>query len=255
MSIVIACYKWVVDEADIRVNSDGSIDISRAGHKISEYDKNAIEAAVELAESAGGTPVGLSFGDGGVQKSLKDALSRGLEKGIWVQSPEGAPIDGAVTARALAAAVRNVEDATLVVLAEGSSDVYARQTAPRVGALLDWPVITSVSQVSVSGNTVTAVRHLGDTLETIEAELPAVISVLPEINHPRIPGLKAVMAAGKKPVETFAADSLGIDLEPLVLVESLSSYSQDRRKSIIEGATVEDQAKALVSALTKEGVL
>lgn len=255
MSTVIACYKWVVDEADIRVKVDQTIDIARAGRKISDYDKNAIETAVVLADAIGANPVGLTFGDDTVQKSLKDALSRGLEKTLWIETTSDLSADSAVTARALAAGVRTVEDPQLVICAEGSSDSYSRQTAPRLGALLDWPVITSVCELSVDGNTVTAVRHLDNVLETVEAQLPVVVAVLPEINQPRIPGLKAVMAAGRKPSEKISVSDFGIDLNPSITTDSLSIYSQERKKQIIEGENPVEQVRGLVRSLTKEGVL
>ncbi len=87
----------------------------------------------------------------------------------------------------------------LVICAEGSSDVYARQTAPRLGAALDWPVITSVSHMTIAGNTLTAKRTLDDCVETVQVALPAVVAVLPEMNEAPLPSLKAVIGAAKNP--------------------------------------------------------
>ena len=187
MSKIVACYKWVLDEADIRINADLSVDFSKAKGKISDYDRNAIEAAVKLAAAVGAKPVGLTFGSSKTRQSLKDALSRGLEEAFWVKAEEAENADGAVTARALAAGIKAMGDVVLVVCAEGASDTYARQTAPRIGALLDLPVVTSVLRVNIEGNTVTAVRKLDDSLETVKFELPGVISVLPEAFQPTIP--------------------------------------------------------------------
>ena len=159
MSKIVACYKWVLDEADIRINADLSVDFSKAKGKISDYDRNAIEAAVKLAAAVGAKPVGLTFGSSKTRQSLKDALSRGLEEAFWVKAEEAENADGAVTARALAAGIKAMGDVVLVVCAEGASDTYARQTAPRIGALLDLPVVTSVLRVNIEGNTVTAVRN------------------------------------------------------------------------------------------------
>ena len=255
MSVVIACYKWVADEADIRINADLSVDTSKAKGKISDYDKHAIEAAVEVAQVLGVKPVGLTFGGLKTKQSLKDALSRGLEEAYWVKTEDSTPVDGTVTARALAVAVNKIADFSLVICAEGASDTYARQTAPRIGALLDLPVITSVAKMEIQGNTLIAQRKLDDCVETVKAELPVVVAVLPEAYRPTIPGLKAVMAAGKKPVTEFQIQDLGIDLVPKAQTTALRGYAMDRRNIILSEGEAADKVKELLAALRKEGVL
>jgi len=256
MSKIIACYKWVVDEADIKVNPDQSIDISRAKWKISDYDKNAIEAAVQAAKSKGGQAAALTFGNEQAKKSLKDALSRGIDEVYWVNSNLADRADGSVTAKALAAAVAKIPDAELVICAEGSSDVYARQTAPRIGAALDWPVITSVSKIEIEGNTLTAKRTLDDCVETVKVELPAVVAVLPEINEAPLPSLKAVIGAAKKPSTEFTAEALGIEaLQAKNQVKAIKAYVMERKNIILADGEASLRVKELVASLKKEGVL
>lgn len=255
MARVIACYKWVTDEADIKINDDLSVDTSKAKGKISDYDKNAIEAAVRSAQALDGQAVGLTFGSSAAKQSLKDALSRGLEEGYWANAEEAAKADGSVTAKALAAAIKKIDDAKLVICAEGASDTFARQTAPRISAVLDWPAITSVCKLDVSGNTLTAVRKLEDCLETVKVELPAVVAVLPEINPAPLPGLKAVMAAGKKPVIEFKGADLGIDFTPKSETTAVKGYVMCRKNVIFADGSAPEKVKALAAALKKEGVL
>ncbi len=255
MSKIIACYKWVADEADIRINPDLSVDTRKAKGKISDYDKNAIEAAVEVAAQIGGQAVTLTFGDAGAKPSLKDALSRGPEEGYWINAQEAGQADGAVTARALAAAIQKIGDFSLIICAEGASDTYARQTAPRIGAILDLPVITSVLKMSFNGNSLIATRKLEDSLETVKVDLPAVVAVLPEANSPAIPGLKAVMAAGRKPVTEYPAADLGIDFTPRNQVKAVRGYVMNRKNIIFNTGEAADQVKELVAALRKECVL
>jgi electron transfer flavoprotein beta subunit len=256
MPTVIACYKWVIDEADIKTNADLSIDCSKAKWKISDYDKNAIEAAVQAARAIGGKAVTLSFGSAQAKASLKDALSRGPEEAYWVNSPLAESADGFVTAKVLAAAIAGCSDVQLVICAEGSSDTYARQTAPRIGAALDWPVITSITKISLDGNVLTADRSLGNSRETVQITLPAVISVLPETNPAPIPGLKAIIAAGKKPVTELDAAQLGVaNLEPKVRTQSFKAYVMNRKKILLSEGDAAAQVKELVTQLKKEGVL
>lgn len=256
MPTVIACYKWVVDEADIKTNADLSIDCSKAKWKISDYDKNAIEAAVRAAQATGGKAVTLTFGSTQAKASLKDALSRGPEEALLVNSPLAETADGFVTAKVLAAAIASRPDVQLVICAEGSSDAYARQTAPRIGAALDWPVITSASKISIEGDLLTAERSLGDSTETVQVQLPVVVSVLPEINPAPIPSLKAIISASKKPVTELDAAQLGVaGLEPKVRTLSLTAYVMNRKNILLSEGDAVAKVKELVVQLKKEGVL
>jgi electron transfer flavoprotein beta subunit len=255
MSQVIACYKWVADEADIRINADLSVDLSKAKGKISDYDKNVIEAAVQAAAALGGKAVGVTFGTADAKPSLKDALSRGLDEACYINAQEASQADGAATARALAAAIKKIADVGLIICAEGASDTYSRQTAPRIGALLDLPVVTSVSKMDINGNILTAARKLDDCMQTVKVELPAVVAVLPEINPAPIPGLKAVLAAGKKTVTELKAADLGADLTPRSTVSEVKGYVMNRKNIIFNEGDLAEQVKALAAALRKEGVL
>ncbi len=255
MSNIVACYKWVADEADLKIAADLSVDDSKAKGKISDYDRNAIEAAMQAAGKTGDKAVTLTFGTSKAKQSLKDALSRGPKEGYWINADEAAQADGAVTGMALAAAIKKIGDVNLVFCAEGASDTYARQTAPRIAAELDWPVVTSVSELEIEGNVITAVRKLDACLETVKVELPAVIAVLPEANQPTIPGLKAVMEAGKKPMIEFKAADLDIDLAPKTEVRATKGFVMNRKNMILSEGAAADQVKELAAALRKEGVL
>jgi Electron transfer flavoprotein, beta subunit len=255
MSNIIACYKWVADEADIKINPDLSVDIKRAKGKISDYDRNAIEATVQAAKNLGGKAVSLTFGNAKSKQSLKDVLSRGVEEGYWVNAQEAEGADGAVTARALAAAIKKIGDFSLIICAEGASDTYARQTAPRIGAILDLPVITSVIKITIEENTMIAQRKLDDCIETVKVQLPAVVAVLPEVNRPTVPGLKAVMAAGKKPVTEFNGEDLKIDFTPPSEAIETKGYVMNRKNIIFNDGDTAQKAKELAVALRREGVL
>lgn len=255
MANIVACYKWVRDEADIRIADDLSVDTTKAQWVVSEFDKSAIEAAVQLADAAGDSAVTLSYGGAAVAKSFKDALSRGPEQGYWVNAEGAEASDSRATAKALAAGVKSIDDVELVVCAEGASDTYARQVGPRLGAVLDWPVVTSVLSVSIDGNTVKATRKLEDTTQTVRVQLPAVVCVLPEGYEPRTPGLKDIMKAGKKPSTELSAADLGCDPAPLTHDRELKGFVAERKNIIVEGDSNEEIAQKLVSALRKEGVL
>lgn len=256
MPNTVVCYKWVIDEADIKINTDLSVDFSRAKEKISDYDKNAIEAAVQASKILGGKALGLTYGTKSIKTSLKDALSRGLDAVFYIMATEEADkTDGASTAKVLASAIQKIEDVGLVICADGASDTYARQTASRIGTILNLPVITSVIKTEITGNTLTAIRKLDDCFQTVQAELPVVVAILPEMNTSPIPGLKSVLAAGKKPVTEFKIAELGIDLSSQSKVLEVKGYAMNRKKIIFKNGEAAGRIKELLSALKKEGVL
>lgn len=257
MQKLLVCYKWVLDEQDIKIAGDLSLDTARAKYKISDYDKNAIEEGALLAEKHGVTVEALTFGNAAAKQSLKDALSRGLDKVYWIGDAAADQADAFVTANILAAAIKKVGQFDLILCGEGSSDSYSQQTAPRLAALLGIPAITFVQQLSVADGCITATRKLGDCTEEVTVTGPAVISVLPEINKPRIPGLKQVMAAAKKPSEEIKLADLGLSAEeitPKVSCLALKGYVMDRKKVIFKETSQADNVAKLVASLTQEGL-
>lgn len=257
MQKLLVCYKWVLDEQDIKIAGDLSLETGRAKYKISDYDKNAIEEGALLAEKHGVGVEALTFGTVTAKQSLKDALSRGLDKVYWIGDAAGEQADAFVTANVLAAAIKKVGQYDLILCGEGSSDSYSQQTAPRLAALLDIPAITFVQKLTIDGGKIVATRKLGDCIEEITVTGPAVISVLPEINKPRIPGLKQVMAASKKPSEEVKISDLGLtadELSPKVRARAVKGYVMDRKKVIFKEANQADNVAKLVASLAQEGM-
>jgi electron transfer flavoprotein beta subunit len=264
----VVCYKWVVDEADIRIADDLSVDMSRARYKISDFDRSAIEAAMRACESSAANGVeaevhALSFGGSEVSSSLKDALSRGPAEGWVIITDAAKTADGRVTAQALSAGIKAVGTVNCVFAAEGASDTYARQIPARIAALLDWPLISSVLDMHIDGDVLTATRKLDDCLQKVQTTLPAVVSVLPEGYEPRTPGLKAVMAAGRKPNHELKGDELGFDpddtaealLTPIRRDASLVGYAASRKNIIFKDMATAEAVASVASALRKEGVV
>lgn len=259
MANIFSCYKWVFDEEDIKINpADLSVDTSKAKSKISEYDRNAIAVAVNTGEERGDKVIALTFGNAGAKQSLKDALSRGPAEAYWVNDTLADTADGFVTANVLAAAIKKIGDYSLIVCAEGAADTYAHQVGPRLGALLNIPVISCVSSIKLDGNQITATRKLEDYKETVKAQLPVVITVLPEILEAPIPGLKAVMNAGKKPNTELKITDLGLaesDLAPKAGTKELRGYASNRKNILFTEGDAAAKVNELIVNLKKEGVL
>jgi electron transfer flavoprotein beta subunit len=252
---IVACYKYVLDEADIRIDPESKRALTdRAKRKISEYDRNAIECAVSLAEALGGTAAVVTAGTAAAQPSLKDALSRGPESAAFVQDEAIGTTDSAGVSRVLAAAIKSLGQVDLVVCGEGSSDNYSRQVGPRVGQLLGIPVVTCVNKIGIEGDVARCERKLDDGVEVVEVSLPALVSVLPDLNVPRIPGLKQILAASKKPVQRFSIIDLALtvdDIAPKSQRVEMVGVTSSRRNVKLTGRAAEITA-AILEVLKQE---
>jgi electron transfer flavoprotein beta subunit len=250
MPNVIVCYKWVLDEADIRVGAGGALQLDQVGRKISEYDRNAIEAAVQVVEQHGGSVTTLSLGTADVKPSAKDVLSRGPERALLVLDPALAGADSHTTALGLAGAVKQAGACDLIVCGEGSGDVYAQQVGPRLAELLDIPCITFVNKLTVTATGVVAERKLEDGVEVVEAAFPVLVTVLPDMNKPRIPGLKQVMAAGKKEVKVADAAAVGLgaaEIADRLDTRALKAPASHRKQ--VKVTTAAELAEVITAAL------
>jgi electron transfer flavoprotein beta subunit len=248
----------MLDEQDIKIKpEDLSLDSSRAKGKISDFDRNAIEEAALLVEKNGGAVDALSYGTPTVKQSLKDALSRGPEKAYWIADASADTADASVTANVLAAAIRKLGQYDLILCGEGSSDLFNQQTAPRLAALLGLPCLSFVNKLNVEGDVVKATRKLEDCVENVTVKGPVVISVLSEINKPRIPSLKQVLGASKKPNEEIKIADLGLkpeDLQPKAIRKSVKGFVMQRKNVIYKESSAADNVAKLKASLATEGL-
>jgi electron transfer flavoprotein beta subunit len=250
---VVACYKIVPEEQDIVVSSNRTLNTSRAELKLGDYDLNAIEESVRIAGETGGIATLLTMGGVKIDNSklIKAALSRGAESLQMVIDDAAEDIDAYQTAAVLAAVLMKTPY-DLVICGEGSADLYAQQVGCQLGEHLGIASYNSVSKVTPGQGTVTIERTLENEVEVLEVSLPAVLAVTSDINLPRIPQLKDILAAGKKEAIKYTLTSLGIS--PVGGVETVSTLAPekvDRKLVILDGATQEN-IDSFVQSLNKE---
>ena len=148
---IVVCYKIVPDEQDAVVQADRTLSFERAALKIGDYDLNAVEAGAQLASASGASLVSLTAGGDPVEDSkLKKAiLARGPHENVAVKDASLPEAGSAVTARVLAAAVKQLDDVSLVLCGEGSADRYAQQVGVQLGELLGLPTVNAVSSIEL----------------------------------------------------------------------------------------------------------
>lgn len=205
--------KQVPDTATrIRIAVDGkNIEESEISWVISPYDEFALEEALRIKEKAGaGKVVAVSVGPERVAKSLRDALATGADEAIHLLDPATEGSDAYVTARLLAAILK---DRPFDILFFGKTGVGLDQSQvpSMVAEILNLPQATQIAKLEVGEGKIIAHREVEGATETVECSLPAVLAAEKGLNEPRYPSLKGIMAAKKKPLETIQLASLGID--------------------------------------------
>jgi electron transfer flavoprotein beta subunit len=203
---IAVCIKRVIDmETRFRIAGDGaSVDEGGAKFDVNDFDMYAIEAALQLRDKAGaGEVVAISLGPLAAQEQIRKALSMGADRGIHLAA-EKVPSDGLAIASALAAEIRSGAY-DLVLFGKMSIDSSSQAVGPMVAELLDMPLVTAVSKIDVDTAKGTAGRTIEGGTETISFPLPAVLTIDEGLNTPRLPNLKGIMAAKKKPLESRPA--------------------------------------------------
>lgn len=229
MPTIIACFKWVVDEAYIRRDSSGALDFSSVDFKISEYDRNAIEEAVRLRDSHGGTVVAMTVGTPEAAKGVKDALSRGPDQACFIADGAFGSLEPSLTAAFMAEVILGrFADYGLILCGEGSGDLYAQQVGPALAEHLGIPCVSYAQKVSLHGGTLVAERRVEEGIEIVETGLPALVTVCPDVNVPRIPGVRDTLGASKKPVMTLGRDDVAFSGGPYLRTLSLTAAPMDR---------------------------
>lgn len=250
---IIACYKIVPDEQSITVAADRSLSLAKADLVIGQYDLNAIEAGAQLVEKHGGELTALTVGCEEVENSkLKKAvLSRGPANAVTVNDPALKGADSNTTSAALAEAVKKIGDFDLVVCGEGSSDLYAQQVGVQLGERLGVPTINGVIGIEVDGDTLKLMRNADGETEMLDVKLPAVISVASGINTTRVPSMREILAAGKKPVTAMKAGEIAVAEAVSETVSVLAPAQTARACKIFTGDSAETVA-AFAAAIAAE---
>ena len=203
---IAVCIKRVLDmESRFRIAADkASVDETGLKFDISDFDLYAIEAALQLKEKAGqGEVVIISLGPDAAQETIRKALSMGADRGILLKA-DRIPFDPFAIASALAAELGS-GGYDLILFGKLSIDSANQATGPIVAELLDLPCVTAISKLDVTDKKGTARRELEGAAETVEFPLPAVLTIDEGMNKPRLPSLKGIMGAKKKPIESKPA--------------------------------------------------
>jgi electron transfer flavoprotein beta subunit len=259
---IAVCVKEVPSATSARRLNPTTNRLDRSGDsELNPFDIHALEEAVRIREGGADVAeiVAVCMGPESAQRALTKALALGADRAVLLTDDALAGSDIAGTAYALAAVIER-QDAQLVLLGQQAADADCYVMAAAVAEHLKRPLVTQVAHLEVSPDGVKAKRQTEHGYDVVEAPLPAVVSVSDAINTPRLPSIKAIMGAKRKPLERLSAADAGIDS---------GRVGGDGARSVVRavappeakaaGVTIEDSggdsAEKLVAILAERGLL
>ena len=245
MKILVAVKRVIDYNVQVRVKEDGTgVVTDNVKMSSNPPDDNAIEEAVKIKESGKAKEViAITVGEEKSQETVRKALAVGADRGILVK------VDGVVEPLAVAKILQKIVDKEkpdLVFMGKQAIDDDCNQTGQMLSALLNWPQATFASKIEIKDKILEVTREIDEGLETIEVNLPTIVTCDLRLNEPRYASLPNIMKAKKKPIEIFTAAELGVDITPRV--QQIKVEEPQKRKAGIKVASVAE----LVSKLKNE---
>jgi electron transfer flavoprotein beta subunit len=251
---IVVCVKYVPDAtADRHFEDDNTVDRVGVDGLLSELDEYAVEQSLQMKEKLGDDTeiTVLSVGPDQASDAIRKALQMGADKGVHVVDDAIAGSDALATSLVLAEAIKKI-DHDLVVCGMASTDGSMGVLPAMLAERLDVPAVTLGSEVELDDTTV-RIRRDGDAAtETVEGSLPLVLSVTDQSGEARYPSFKGIMAAKKKPLETWSLSDLGVDAELVGLSASSTAVEgTEARPPRTQGEVVTDEDGSGATALVE----
>ena len=245
MKILVAVKRVIDYNVQVRVKEDGTgVVTDNVKMSSNPPDDNAIEEAVKIKEAGKATEIiAITVGEEKSQETVRKALAVGADRGILIKT------EGIVEPLAVAKALQKIVDKEkpdLVFMGKQAIDDDCNQTGQMLSALLNWPQATFASKIEIKDKTLEVTREIDEGLETIEVNVPAIVTCDLRLNEPRYASLPNIMKAKKKPLEILTAADLGVDTTPRV--QQIKVEEPPKRKAGIKVASVAE----LVSKLKNE---
>ena len=242
MKILVAVKRVIDYNVQIRVKEDGSgVVTDNVKMSTNPPDDNAVEEAVKIKESGKATEViAVTVGEEKAQETLRKALAVGADRGIHVKA------DGTLEPLTVSKILQKVVDKEkpdLVLMGKQAIDDDCNQTGQMLSALLNWPQATFASKIDVKEKKLEVVREVDEGLETIEINLPAVVTCDLRLNEPRYASLPNIMKAKKKTIDLLNASDLGVDVSPRI--QQIKVEEPPKRKAGIKVASVAELVQKL----------
>lgn len=225
---IIVCIKQVPDAKDVRLDPVTNT-LAREGVQsiMNPYDQHALEEAVRLKETYGGEVTVVTMGPPQAEEMLRQAISCGADQAVLVSDRAFAGADTWATAYTLAKVISHIGGADLILCGKQAIDGDTAQVGPGLAIRLDLPFMTCVQKIrSCDAQAIIVERMMDDGYDVVQSSLPAVVTVVKNINEPRVPSLKGKMRAKSATILRLTAAEIGADASCIGLAGSPTQVSK-----------------------------
>lgn len=243
---IVVCVKQVPDSAEVRINPETNT-LIRDGVQsiINPYDMHAIEAGLQIREKIGGTVTVVTMGPPQAEAALREAISMGVDHAVLLTDRAFAGSDTWATAYALSKAMEYL-GADVILCGKQAIDGDTAQVGPEIAEFLDIPHVAYIRKIDdIQNDRIIVERLMDDGFDVIESSLPVLLTVVRELNVPRMPSLKGKMAAKKAEIKKLSAadikaveSSLGLKGSP-TQVRNIFAPDAKKDRKMVEGTTQE----------------
>ncbi|HMM19301.1 MAG TPA: electron transfer flavoprotein subunit beta/FixA family protein [Selenomonadales bacterium] len=259
---IVVCVKQVPDTTEIRFDS-GTNTLIREGVPgiVNPFDKNAVEAALQLREKTGGKVTVVTMGPPQAKNALKECIAMGADEAVLVSDRALAGADALATSRALAAAIRALERYDLIICGRQAIDGDTAQVGPGIAECLGIPQVTCVQKIELDGTAARVERETEEGYDVVESGMPLLVTVGKGINVPRYPTVRDTMKANRKEIAVMAAAELqacvrkpGLGGSP-VRVRKISAPPPRAQGEVIQAESAAEAVDALLRKLSDRKVI
>ncbi len=256
---IVVCMKQVPRDNSVKINPDLSINAEGIEQIMNLFDEYAVEEALEWNEKVGGKVTILSLGPAEWKEQIRRALAMGATDSLLLSDPSFAKLDVLGAARAVAAAIKKLGDVDLIICGRNSTDDESGAFAPSLARSLGWPQLTYVGkvvEVNDGAKKLVVERHLEEQVETVEAPLPAVVTVVKDLNEPRYPSLLRIKRVAKVEIPIWGAADLGLGADaPAAAITARVPPPSRPSGEVIAGADAAEKVRTLVGKLLENQVI
>ena len=256
---IIVCIKQVPDTTEVKIDPATNTLIRQGVPSIvNPFDKNALEAALQLKEQHGGKVTVLSMGPPQAKDALKECLAMGADEAVLMSDRAFGGADTLATSRTLAAGIKKLGPCDLLICGKQAIDGDTAQVGPEIAEALDIPQVTYAAKLEVGPDgKVRIEREHEEGYEVVETTLPLMITVVKSINEPRLPTVKGTMKANRKEIPVLTAADIDVDLDTIGLkgsptqVHRIFTPKQRVQGQLIQADSPQEAVAQLMSKLAE----
>ncbi|MDR0956506.1 MAG: electron transfer flavoprotein subunit beta/FixA family protein [Endomicrobium sp.] len=214
---IIVCIKQVPNATNVQIDDEtGRLKRDGVEAIINPYDEYAIEEGVRIKEKLGGKVIVVTMGPPQAENALREAIARGADEAILVSDKAFSGADTLATSYTLFCAIKTIGNYDIVICGKQASDGDTAQVGPETAEMLNIPHISYVKKIeTIDDKSIRVERMMEDGYDLIESSVPVLLTVVKEINTPRVISLKGKMAARKAIIKTFDAKDIGADVRKI----------------------------------------